>query len=187
MQKKLRNNYANYTIITPIHYADITQINYANHYADYAIITQINYSNMIKQFPKMSFCRLRKYQFLSCRNLGYYAIQVGNSLMRTAHGPGRRGGPADWRQPEHGSRCRRRATQSHGQSHSGQAGLRVRCSSAVSVTVPVTVPVRVGLASCRRRPGSPRPPPRHWHRGWPSGRPGFTETQVEFESGERRA
>ena len=38
-------------IITQIHYADITQIYYANHYADYAIITQLNYANQIMQSP----------------------------------------------------------------------------------------------------------------------------------------
>ena len=46
-----------------IHYADITQIHYANHYADYAIITQIHYANNITQIPKNSLRRLRKYLF----------------------------------------------------------------------------------------------------------------------------
>ncbi len=50
----------------------ITQINYANHYADYAIITLLNYPNKITQLPKMSLCRLRKYHFSSRRNSDYY-------------------------------------------------------------------------------------------------------------------
>ena len=53
---KLRRYYANKL-------RNITQMNYANHYADYAVITQIHYANTITQFPKNSLRRLRKYHF----------------------------------------------------------------------------------------------------------------------------
>ena len=57
----------NYANKLRIYYANklrnITQNNYANHYAFYAVITQIHYANMITQFPKILLRRLRKYHF----------------------------------------------------------------------------------------------------------------------------
>ena len=63
LRKQITQSLRILRIVTQINYADITQINYANHYADYAIITRIHYANMITQFPKISLRRLRKYHY----------------------------------------------------------------------------------------------------------------------------